>query len=415
MKRSQAGGEARATAIRALLASPLLLRRKDEDLFRLVATDRTALQGWFEHNLGWRLHVDIRAGIARLHKRTNDPDPRRGLRRTRASKRAFDALRYQILALVCAELLRRPHATLGELADAVARVSTADPALHTVDLTRHSDRIAFVDALLWLVDVGAVDITAGELEGFGGSQDVDAVLVANTTLIPMLLSSDTAPSRIEADDVRQWIDALVAEPRYGTAATDPEHTDRDQRSRWSRHQAIRRLVDEPAMDLAELPPAVHQYLYTPAGRDKVLDAAAAAELRIERHSDVWLAVDPSRESTAATFSSAGRVSTAEQAAAIVLAALVEIGEDGHRRTTRRSCEALQRVLAARLAATPGWARGFRGDEGVQALLAESIDLLEEFGLVRRDGDELAPRPAAARFVVHISVGAKDDEIGGDEA
>jgi hypothetical protein len=49
--------------------------------------------------------------------------------------------------------------------------------------------VAFVDVLLWLIDVRAVDVTAGEVDGFGSSQDVDAVLVADTTLIPLLLQT----------------------------------------------------------------------------------------------------------------------------------------------------------------------------------------------------------------------------------
>jgi hypothetical protein len=50
---------------------------------------------------------------------------------------------------------------------------------------------------------------------------------------------------------------------------------------------------------------------------------------------------------------------------------------------------------------PGWARGFRAGDGVDALLAEAAALLEEFGLVERGGDEIIPRAAAARFTVRI--------------
>ena len=131
----------RAAAIRALLASPLILRSRDEELFRSVATQRGFLVPWFEDNLGWQLQVDVRAGIARLHKRVRDPDPRRGLRRSRSSKRPFDTLRYQLLALTCAELLRRPHTTLGDLSDAIARISAADDRLGVFDVSRHSHRV----------------------------------------------------------------------------------------------------------------------------------------------------------------------------------------------------------------------------------------------------------------------------------
>lgn len=413
MRKSGHESNSRATAIRALFASPIILRRHNEDLFRLVATERSALEGWFEDNLGWRLQVDIRAGIARLHKRTQIPDARRGLRRTRSGRRAFDPLRYQLLALTCAELLRRPHTTLGDLADAIARVCALDVVLRPVDFTRGGDCFAFVDILLWLVDAGAVEVTAGEVEGFGGARGGDAVLVANTTLIPMLLSSDTAASRIEGDTPTAWIEQLGSEPRYGTAATDPENTDRDQRSLWARHQAIRRLLDDPAVDLENLHPAVRHYLFTPAGRDKALSAVEDAGLSVERHADVWLAVDPSQESTANTFNSGGRVSNVEQTAAILLSTLVPLGPDGRRRMLRCSIDNLRRALRDRLDATPGWARGFRDTHGIETLLAASLDFLEEFGLVRRDGADVVPRPAAARFAVRVRVDATD--VGGTSA
>lgn len=396
-------------AIRALLARPLLLRSQDADLFRSVAIHRSSLSQWFEDDLGWQLQVDVRSGIARLHKRVDRADPRRGLRRTRSSKRPFDPLRYQLLALVCAELLRRPHAALGDLADAVARLCGADEDLADLDLTRHADRVAFVDVLLWLLELGAVEVTAGEVEGFGGSQDVDAVLRANTTLLPLLLSSDRPPSRVDAHDPESWVEQLLEEPRYGTAATDPGNTDRDQRARWARHQVVRRLVDEPAVDLDELHPVVRDYLYSPSGREKVLSAARKAGFVVERHADAWIAIDPSRESTPNTFGSTGKPSTAEQAAAVLLATLVTDGADGDRRLVPRTIDALQRVLQAYMERNPRWARSARARGGSEVLAEEAIDLLEEFGLVVRRSDEITPRPAAARFSVRIATQSPDEE------
>jgi uncharacterized protein (TIGR02678 family) len=412
MKTGSHDTESRAAAIRALLASPLLLRSRNEELFRSVATQRAFLESWFEENVGWQLQVDVRAGIARLHKRTQNPDPRRGLRRARSSKRPFDAFRYQLLALTCAELLRRPHTTLGDLGDAITRICAADDSLRSLDISRHSDRVAFVDVLLWLIEAGAADVTAGEVDGFGSSPEVDAVLAADTSLIPLLLSSDTAPSRVQADTPVQWIEQLLNEPRYGTAATDPENTDRDQRARWSRHQAIRQLLDDPSVDLDELHPGVRSYLFTPAGRDKAISAAEEAGLTVERHADVWLAIDPTRESTTATFTSVGRSSTAEQAAAIVLAVLVNVDVDGQRQLLRRSVLSLRRVLEEHLTTSPGWACAFRNGPGLDALLSESIELLEEFGLIRRDGEDIVPRPAAGRFAVRIVTGSSptNDEV-----
>lgn len=411
MSRRTLDQDARGAAIRALLASPLLLRRRDEELFRDVAAHRTELAQWFEHNLGWRLHVDVRDGIARLHKRTGTPDPHRGLRRRRAGKRPFDAFRYQLLALVCAEFLRRQLMTLGDLGDALARICGSDEALRRFNVARHADRSAFVDVLLWLIDVGAVQVTAGDVDGFSTDKDVDAVLVADTKLIPLLLSSDTAPSRIEANTSEEWIRQLTAEPRYGTAATDFENTDREQRNRWARHQVIRRLIDDPAVELEELPEGVREYLFSPSGREKAVSALEEAGLTVERHADVWIGVDPDGESTGATFGSTGvgRASTTEQAAAIVLNHLLGAGADGQRQLLRRSLASLSQVMTEHLDENPGWARAFRSHGGADALLADAIDLLEEFGLVRREDDEVVPRPAAARFTVCIKSESESDD------
>ena len=392
----------RGAAIRRLLAQPLVSRRSDEDAFRVIATERAFLGAWFEDNLGWRLQVDIRSGIARLHKRHGHPDRHRGLKRRRSTARPFDPLRYQLLAVTCAQLLGRPLTTLGDLADAVARVCNADDALLIVDMTKHGHRSAFVDGLLWLLDVGAIEVRAGELEGYGDSEDVDAVLHADTTLFPLLLSSDTAPSRVDATTPDGWVDTLMAEPRYGSAATDPANTDRDQRARWARHQVVRALLDDPAVDLEDLPEVVRDYLGTPAGRDKVLAAVATAGLRIERHADVWLALDPSGESSRASFGSAGRASTVQQAAAILLASLLPVEPDGIRRPVRRSREALTGALRASMDENRQWARTYRQGDGAALLLEQAVDLLEEFGLATSDAQFVRARPAAGRFAVSVS-------------
>ncbi len=388
-------------AIRALLARPLLRRSDEADLFRVVAVQRFELGVWFEENLGWRLRVDLPAGVARLHKRAAVPDRHRGLRRARGSARLFDVLRYQLLALACAQLLRRPHITVGDLADAIARVTGSDEGLHTFDPTRHAHRVAFVDVLLWMSSMGAVASMVGDLEGYSSAEQTDAVLRADTTVIPLLLSSDTPPSSIEtssAPDAEAWVQALTREPRYGIALDDPDLADRDQRLQWARHQLLRRLLDDPAVDLATLPAPVRDYLQTPAGRDKTLRLLAQAGLECERHADVWLALDPSGQATERTFASTSRPSVTQQAAALVLRALTPAGEDGKRRPVPRSVQALEAELDGAMKRHRNWARGAR-KAGTAATCAEALDLLEQFGLVTRDGDEVRPRPAAARFSI----------------
>jgi uncharacterized protein (TIGR02678 family) len=385
-------------AIRALLEQPLLLRTDEPERFRAVAVQRAELATWFEDNLGWRLRVDLPAGVARLHKRAAVPDPHRGVRRAHGTGRAFDVLRYQLLALTCAQLLRRPHLTVGDLADAIARVTGGDEALLTFDPTKHMHRLAFVDVLLWLSSMGAIASMAGDLEGYATAEQTDAVLRANTTVIPLLLSSDTPPSTIAATTAEDWLVALTREPRYGVAADDPGLAERDQRNQWARHQLARRLLDDPAVALDALPPAIREYLQTPAGRDKALRVVKQAGLECERHADVWLAVDPSGESSSTTFASSSRPSVTQQVALILLRALVPTDAEGQRRPLSRSIHALEAELDSAMKRNPTWAQGAR-KAGVAATCAEALDLLEQFGLVHQVGGEVRTRPAAARFTI----------------
>lgn len=400
----EAANDERASAIRALLAQPLIRRQRHPDMFRSVAVHFGELRDWFQLNLGWRLQVDRAAGIARLHKRTSHPDPRRGLRRRSSAGRPFDPLRYQLLSLVCAQLLRRTHTTLGDLADSLARLTGSDAALLDFEPRRHAHRVAFVDVLVWLRDMGALETTAGDLEGFALAERKDAVLRADTTVIPLLLSSDTPPSSVglrrEASGPEGWIKALTREPRYGTTAADPDGADRSQRVEWARHETLRRLLDDPALDLNALPSALRDYLQSPAGRDKVIREVAAAGLECERHVDVWLAVDPSGESSDAPPLFGSRSSVASQVAGILLRALAPTGEDGVRRLLPRSVSALEGALEAELKRHRGWAQGAR-KAGVSPTCAEAIELLESFGLVARVGEEVRPRPAAARYMVDM--------------
>jgi uncharacterized protein (TIGR02678 family) len=403
MRAFEVNQDERAAAIRTLLARPLVRRQSDADAFRAIAVHRADLAKWFEENLGWRLQVDLPGGVARLHKRSSAQDPHRGIRRQSGTQRPFDPLRYQLLALVCAHLLRRSHVTLGDLADALGRVSGSDPDLREFDPTRHAHRLAFVDVLVWLREMGAVETTVGDLEGFASAERKNAVLRADTTVIPLLLSTDTPPSRVRADadtDMNAWVTELTREPRYGTAPTAPEEADRDQRIQWARHQALRRLLDDPVVDMGTLPPVVREYLQSPAGREKAIREVGAAGLECERHVDVWLAVDPTGESSDLAPLFGSRSSIAQQTAGVVLAALSEVGDDGERRMMPRTVSALEAALEAQLKRHRKWAQGAR-KAGVGAMCAEAVELLQAFGLVECVGDEVCPRPAAARYSVAV--------------
>lgn len=396
--------EARAAAIRAMLRSPLLHRSDDDEAFREVASRKAVLISWFRDNLGWLLVVDVRAGVARLHKRTAYPSARRGLVTRRSTPRPFGRFQYQLLSLTCAQMLRRPHSTLGDLADALARLCSSAPQLQTLDITKVDHRRAFIDVLLWLIDVGALYVTAGEVEGYAASRETNAVLRANTSTLPLLLSCDTPPSRLDvasdSSSPADWIAQLSAEPRYGSASTDPETTETALRNRWSRHTALRALLDDPVVDLEALPTTVRNYLATSSGRSKALAVAQEAGFVVERHAEVWLAIDPTGQSSPHRFSPSGRGSKVQQAAGLVLSVLVPASTECRKRIIR-SRRAVEAAVEDALSKNPAWAKSDRKDGGPQALCSAALELLEEFGLVRQQGDQVIPRPAAARFAVQV--------------
>ncbi len=97
----------------------------DPGAFRLVVRQAAGSPST-SRRLGWHLTVDPAAGFARLAKRVADVDAAR-CTRTRGRGAPFDRRRYQLLCLICAELVRHPVTTVGLLARAV----TADAGLDT--------------------------------------------------------------------------------------------------------------------------------------------------------------------------------------------------------------------------------------------------------------------------------------------
>lgn len=384
----------RADAIRALLARPLLDAGRAADAFRLVVRHSGWLTEWFETSCGWRLAVDPGAGFARLAKRpAGQPDPTRPLRRRRSSSDApFDRRRYQLLCLVCAELVRAPVTTMGLLARAV----TAEAGL---DTSRQAERRALVDALLVLVDWGAVSSGTSDLEAFIADRTANALLTADTTRLHQLVVSAQSPSTLTpAPAAVEAAAVLRVEPRYGVAASAPSDADEEQRLRWVRHTVARRLLDDPVVHLADLTEAEQEYLAHPSGRRWLRDRVAEAGLVLEERADGLLAVDPDATATDLTFPE--RTGHANQLALLLIDRLVRAGADGSRRLVELGPVELRRELDDVLRRYPAWAQGQREGEGPRLLLDRALDRLVAFGLCRRaDDGTVVALPAAARYRV----------------
>ena len=389
----------RATAVRTLLGRPLLDTDTDPDAFRLVARHAAWLVEWFERACGWSLTVDPAGGWARLAKRTATVDVTRPLRRTRGAGGPFDRRRYQLLCLVCAELVRHPVTTVGLLAGAVTRDAGLDTA-------RHGERAALVDALRALMGWGAVRATSGDVDAYVGSEKGNAILTADTARLHRLMACATAPSSLPEDiSVDAAVARLVAEPRYGDGPHAPGPTPGraagpadEARHRWARHSLARRLLDQPVVHLDDLSPPEADYLATPSGRKWLRDRVAEAGLELEERVEGLLAVDAEALATDRHFPAP--LGNAHQLALLLADRLVTTDAQGDRRLGRLSARQLEAETAAVLARFPSWAKGRRDEGGPERLAQEAVDLLAAFGMVRLHPDgAVEARPALARYRV----------------
>jgi uncharacterized protein (TIGR02678 family) len=391
----------RAEAVRTLLARPLLHQAADPQAFALVAQHRAWLVPWFDETCGWRLHVDVRDGVARLHKRTDRPDPSRPAvrpRRSRSAQRPFDRRRYQLLCLICADLVRRPATTISLLAAELESVTRADPALHTFEpAERQTERRAFVDALRLLAGWGVLRTSGGDVTEFVDDPDANAIVEVDQSRLHQLLASAAAPSTV-ADDLAEDDDPatlLAREPRYGSAVADDPDADDQQRNRWRRHSLARRLLDDPVVHLDELADGQRDYLTSQAGRQWLRTRVADAGFVLEERAEGWAAIDPDALATDRVFPAPG--DNAKQAALLLLDRLVEHDDAGERRLVARTVGDLEAYVVGLLGRYGGWARQAREGDGPARLTAAAIRVLAEMGLVAVEGQMVTPRPMLARY------------------
>lgn len=166
-----------------------------------------------------------------------------------------------------------------------------------------------------------------------------------------------------------------------------------QRNLGLRHRLFRRLVDDPVLYLDSLTPAELAYLNSPTGRQLLRRAADQAGFVLEERAEGVMLVDPDALATDSRFpDDAGT----DRVAALLL--LDVINESAAATTV----EQLQVAASRRLAANPRWARKYRDADGVGRLVADALDVLGGFGLVRVAGTLVHALPAAARYAVGVT-------------
>lgn len=382
----QQAAEEQARAVRLLLAVPLLTADQDPAGFDLVRRHAEALRRWFDDTCGWALHVEPRRGYARLAKVRDDPDPSRPARRRRSTRAPFDRRRYVLLCLVAAELARPGvMTTIGLLAERVRAASVTDPGIEAFDTASREQRSAFVDAVKLLEDLGIVHAVDGVSDAYLESADAKVLYQVDEGRLARLLTAPAPPS--QAGEGAADLTRLLREPRYGNAPDGGEDVPEQQRNRWLRHSITRRVLDDPVVYLDELTAPQRAYLASLTGRRVVREAAAAAGFVLEERAEGVMAVDPDGIATDTRFPDDH--SHAKHAALLLLELL-----GGPAPVTVHKVE---RHVAALLDRFPSWGRAYQSEGGAARLTADALGLLRSFGLATRDGDTVAPRPAAARY------------------
>lgn len=400
--------------IRTLLGGPLVTERAAPAAFDLVRRRQGPIARWFDYYCGWSVVVEPRQGYARLMKVRSDRhalvDDTRPARRLRSGRAVFDRRRYTLLCVVAAEVLSGPMTTIGLLADRVLQATRADPALAVFDPTRRSERMAYVDVLRLLESYGAIESVDGATEAYVESSEAKVLYRVDGTLVMRLLAAPRGPSQlaVPAQEAPVRLGGLLAElvheRRYGsstdgvgdeTAAPVSEV----QRNLWLRHSVFRRIFDDPVVYREELSEAQLAYLTSPTGRQLLRRAAEQAGFEVEERAEGYLLIDVDGLATDGKFPDDS--STAKVSALALLDAIASA-------VGGLTDEELRNEATAVLRRAPRWALAYRSDDGADRLVSDAVNVLEQFGMVRRSGSLVFALPAASRYAVAM-VNPVDDE------
>ena len=421
---SQETAAVRARAIRALLARPLL-DRSSGDGFSSVVAHAQWLQRWFDDKCGWVLVVDARHGFARLRKVPARPSASRGARTGRSTPRPFTRRRYSLLAVIAAILsdTTRPQISLRDLADRVQAVTAGAEGIAEF-AARRDERIALVDAVMGLVELGVLGVveTRGD---YANDQDANALYDIDDRRLGHLIAAPYPPSLATS------FEHLLHESRYGPwvppdapertqtahgeadagggaarigaieralalAATGTPTASEEQIRRRARHRIMRILLDDPVLYLDSLDTGERAYLQQAIGG--IANWTAEAGMVLERRSEGWALIDPDDIATDVRFPQGNDL--VKFAALLLLGALqpdsVPIGAVRHPRHNA------ERVIADRLRANPTWARAYQTTDGAGQLASAALSLLVGLDLAAVDAAGFTLLPAAGRYRPEIA-------------
>jgi uncharacterized protein (TIGR02678 family) len=367
------------TALRALLARPLLVADTDGDTLVLVRRHLSALREWLNRETGWRLVAD--SETARLFKTapvlSDASHPARG-----HNKEPFGRRRYVTLCLALSALARADaQTTLGGLADDVL-TAAAEPELaatgFALTLDSRADRSDLVAVVRLLLGWGVLSRVAGDEDAYL-SVGTDVLYDVRRPVLGVLLSGIRGPSTVTATTFPQRLAELTAEP---VAESD------DLRNQALRRRLTRRLLEDPVLYYAELDDEERAYLLSQrhAITRRIADATG---LIPEMRAEGIAMVDPEDELT--------DVRMPEQRTDGHLTLLVAEHLARREQATRGELRAFVRQAAAEHATY--WRKGVTEPGAEAELLAIALEKLSALRLVDADGDAVRSRPAIARFAL----------------
>lgn len=381
----------RQSALRALLAAPLLTASRDGEALALVRIHTDWLRDWLARNCGWTLQVD--AELARLRKTPADlGDSTRGAR-DGGSDLPFSRRRYALFCLALATLERGDRqTTLGNIADEVSGAVAAEPAFVeaglTFDLVERESRRDLVHVVRFLLDLRVLIRLHGQEEHFLERRG-DVLYNVSRPALAALLAVRRAPSTIAVGGFEERLSALVHE-----AIPEGEEA----RNRQLRHRLMRRLLDDPVVYYDELAADERAYLTGQRAHLLRLIEEATGLVAEVRREGIAL-VDPEGTLADVGMPEQGTEGHVTLLVAEFLAqkARALAGEGGAGRAPVPLAEVIAHVASKKREHRTHWRKDALAPGSEVALAGQAVGTLEGLRLLRRVGESVLPRAAIGRY------------------
>jgi uncharacterized protein (TIGR02678 family) len=370
----------RRTALRCLLAKPLLTTETDAETLVLVRRHLTELRDWLTRETGWRLTAD--SETARLFKSISDTADATHPARGKAGE-PYGRRRYVVLCLALASLERADaQTTLGRLAEEVLSAA-AEPGLgFAFTLDSRAERADLVAVVRMLLGWGVLRRVAGDEDAYLTASG-DVLYDVRRPVLAALLAGTRGPSTITAETFEERLAELTAEP---VADTD------DLRNQMLRRRLTRRLLEDPVVYYASLDEAERAYL-TSQRHAITRRIEEATGLIAEVRAEGIAMVDPDDELTDVRMPEQRTDGHLTLLVAERLASCGEVSTDDLKAFVRQA--ARDHVSF--------WRKGVTEAGAEDGLLATALDKLAALRLVEVHADRVRGLPAIARFALDAPV------------